>query len=219
MVAHLPPPRARSLRKSNRRLQPTRIVVDRMKQIFFQRLQGGGNSFSRTRGVWRYVRVRATTIPFYETIANTGGFAESLGQIELQRTGLPPVCAADFSARVRAYIPRDRLRTRELLVANRVFDNTQNQSKNSRSFRLLFFLRLFFIFSSFLHYRIDAIWNSISHNVFSMNNIGSLTLFLSFSLYRSRADCTIATRIIERRTLRYWKLLIPLLGRRYGIDL
>ena len=69
--------------KSNRRLQLTRAhrTVDRTKQIFFYGFQGG-NSFPAKRARRLTLHSGARDDSF---LPNTNGFAESFGQIELQK--------------------------------------------------------------------------------------------------------------------------------------
>jgi hypothetical protein len=169
-----------------------------MKQIFFHGFQGGNSSSARCAAFdITFESARRSLFAKYRRIC--GVVRSDWIAKELDFVATFP---STTLARVHAYV-RDLYR-RVTADGSSMFDNKIGSAKSLR-----FFLASFSIPS----------WFSITGPTpFGIQSLCMSFLWIILAVYRSRADCAIATRIIER-TLRYRKLLILLLGRRYEIDL
>lgn len=168
---------------------------------------------THTRGVW-HLRSSVVTIPFSERLQiSTDLRNRRLNWIAKNpSSSWQPFCHVSVTARVftrnahtHAYIAI-AIAIDELLVTDPL--RIRQQTRFPKSLRFL--ARAFLHPIAVLHYRTNAIWNSISLYVFPMNNIGSV----SKSCRWHDRDSNNRTR-----TLRYRKLLILMLDRRYEIDL
>lgn len=167
--------------------------------IFLRGASRGGNSFSKnTRGVWHCARV------WWQSL-----FTERLQiSTDLRNRRLNWI-AKDLSSWQPFRWKHACLRTRTRDRDRRVTDpRIRHQNRSPKSLRFL--ARTFPHPIAVLHYRTDAIWNSISLYVFPMNNIGSVSKSCRWH---------IATWIIGRECVVYRKLLILMQDRRYEIDL
>lgn len=147
--------------------------------------RGGCSSPKYALGVWHSQAVlSSSSIPFYQYDRKYRRICGIVGQIELQRTGLcgsSPFGRAFSRTHTHAIADHDSRHDSSLIL----FDN----KIASRKMRPTASLRPFPILSSF---------SIIEPTPFGIQSVCVSSLWIILAVYRGRADCTIATQIIER---------------------